>query len=437
MTDNQSASPASISRRSIEGREVQLDAVGSFALNASILSIMFCSQIAVNIGEFPASVDFFCYLLFAAYLPLSGFATLSTKTFLLLLLAAILACYRMLSPNSLSSWSSLSLLFVLYAPFCLSIQPRSGIEQVGKAIQAKFILVACIIAVIADVQLVLINLFRGTTYFSNIALVLPEAIRGAGNYAFVREGGGIIKANGFFLRESSTLSVMTAIALMLEFFSRRRRLVLCILIAGLLASVSGSGLLIVLFGFLLPTSVRQLPLFVLGLVFVFVVLIYGSEIPVLNLWLDRTSEFETPGSSGYARFVAPFQMLERNLDDGASTWLGAGAGTYLRTVAVLQLKYEINDPTWAKLIYEYGVVGFLFFSMIFILRLYSSSLQRAVCAALFYAWMSAGSVLKPDFVFMTWILTLVSLPRNDRKTKASAKPEILVPDPRRPTYTAS
>jgi hypothetical protein len=137
-------------------------------------------------------------------------------------------------------------------------------------------------------------------------------------------------------------------------------------------------------------------------------LLYNLEIPGLSIWFDRLSEFTTPNTSAYARFVAPLEMVQRSFDNGvATTWLGNGAGTLLRDLQVLKLKYEINDPTWAKLIYEYGLLGFFLFLSVFIIRVYSSGQRVEICNFILFSWMSFGFVLKPSFVLIVWLLTLV------------------------------
>jgi hypothetical protein len=89
------------------------------------------------------------------------------------------------------------------------------------------------------------------------------------------------------------------------------------------------------------------------------------------------------------------------------TMLGNGAGSYLREAGLLKLPYEVNDPTWAKLTFEYGLLGFMTISALFIWRLYASQLRRPICNAALVIWLSSGLVLKQDFAFMIWLLTLV------------------------------
>jgi hypothetical protein len=134
---------------------------------------------------------------------------------------------------------------------------------------------------------------------------------------------------------------------------------------------------------------------------------FGPDIPVLNLWLDRLDEFSMPGSSGYARFVAPTEMVERGVDNGSLAVLfGNGGGSYWRTVSALDRSYEISDPTWAKLIFEYGIAGFLMISALFFYRIYRSGLRREICNALVVVWMSTGALLSVDAAFLMWLLTL-------------------------------
>jgi hypothetical protein len=247
---------------------------------------------------------------------------------------------------------------------------------------------------------------------------MPKAILGAGAYTFYREGGGIVKANGFFLRESADLSIVTGLALLIEYYTRRRLRILGIIGTGFLCSFSGTGILAVAAGILLPRSISRIPLFIastLGLAAVLFVL-YSMELPGLSIWFGRLSEFTTPNTSAYARFVAPLVMVQQSFDNGAvSTWIGTGGGTFLRDIQLLRLKYEINDPTWSKLIYEYGLIGFSLFLSIFAVRLYFSSLRIELCNFFLFSWISIGLVLKPSFVLIVWLLTLVPKGRADQR----------------------
>jgi MFS family permease len=395
--------PASHGRSSAD-----LSSTGKLAVRSAIIALLFLSQVAYNIGDFPLSVDFICYASCAAYLLVSGYVALDFLSFSLFTGAAALAALRIPYSDSSTSWTSLLLLLALLAPFSFRMTDRYDLRSVQECIQDTFVSAATVIGLIAIIQIVVVNAVK-TPFLTNIHFVLPDAIRGAGNYAYTREGTGLIKANGFFLRESATLSIVMALALMIEFYGKARLRILAIVGAGLICSFSGSGILALFAGFVLPRSIGRIPVFIaslIGLVAILFVL-YIANIPYLDAWFDRLEEFTTPNTSGYARFVAPFAMVVHSFEEVASTWLGKGAGSYLREIMLLRVKYEVNDPTWAKLIYEYGVLGFILVSSIFVIRLYLSSARIEVCNFLLFIWLSGGLLLKPDFTLIVWLLTLV------------------------------
>jgi MFS family permease len=402
-TAHPATDPASHSRSSAD-----LSSTGKLAVRSAIIALLFLSQVAYNIGDFPLSVDFICYASCAAYLLVSGCVALDFLSFSLFTGAAALAALRIPYSDSSTSWSSLLLLLALLAPFSFRMTDRYDLRSVQECIQDTFVSAATVIGLVAIIQIVVVNAVK-TPFLTNIHFVLPDAIRGAGNYAYTREGTGLIKANGFFLRESATLSIVMALALMIEFYGKARLRILAIVGAGLICSFSGSGILALFAGFVLPRSIGRIPVFIaslIGLVAILFVL-YIADIPYLDAWFDRLEEFTTPNTSGYARFVAPFAMVVHGFEEVASTWLGKGAGSYLREIMLLRVKYEVNDPTWAKLIYEYGVLGFILVSSIFVIRLYLSSARIEVCNFLLFIWLSGGLLLKPDFTLMVWLLTLV------------------------------
>jgi hypothetical protein len=137
--------------------------------------------------------------------------------------------------------------------------------------------------------------------------------------------------------------------------------------------------------------------------------LYYADIPgINNLFFDRLSEINQPGTSGYARYVAPKAMIDLNLNNGGSAmWLGNGAGSFLRSTMLLRAKYEIADPTWAKLTFEYGLVGLVLITTIFLIRLYSSALDIRICNYLLFIWAANATVLKIQYVLVIWLLTLV------------------------------
>jgi hypothetical protein len=376
-----------------------------WAIWIGLVSLFFLTQIAYNIDEFPVSTDFVAYYLFLLFILLAGsfkFSLFRLVTFLALVLLALLGLFR----GELVSASSMALLDVLYFPLAFGFKEDSGSDGLHEYIVETFITCVCILSLIGCAQLILVNA-TGWDIFRNIAFVLPDTILAAGTYAIEREGAaGVIKANGFFLREPSSLSALTAIAFVLEYLLKARKRTIMILLAGQIASMSGTGILAIAFAFIFPASARSIPRAAAFFIVAAFLLSFGAGIPGANIWFDRLSEFDTEGTSGYARFVAPLEIVERGFSNGLpSMWLGNGPGSYLRAVSVFDLHYEVNDPTWAKLLFEYGIVGFLLGTTLLASRVYSSLLPVEACNCLFYLWVAAGSVIKSEFVFLVWLLT--------------------------------
>ena len=389
--------------------DLELSSAGKFAIWSAFASFLFLTQIAYNIGDFPVAVDFICYALFAGYLLVSGYATLSVPILFLLASVVSMAALRIPFSESRPSWSSLLLFCAIHVPFLFRLQRQPHLEAVQDYIANAFVSLACAIAAIGVVQFILVNVTH-ISFFANIYFNLPEAIRGAGAYTRLREESGIVKANGFFLRESAELSLVTALGLLIEFGARRRLDRLILLAAGLAVSFSGSGLIALAAGLLLPRSLGRIPTFVAAACGLFIVLLvlYKLEIPALSPWFGRLSEFTTPNTSAYARFVAPLEIVQRSFDKGImTTWLGNGAGSFARDVGTARLRYEVSDPDWAKVTYEYGVTGFLLILAILIARLYSSAQRVEVCNFFLFVWISTSVVLKPGYGLLIWLFTVV------------------------------
>ena len=397
------------------GPIVELTPTARRAVWASIISVLFLNQVAFNIGEFPAASDLLCYAFFAFYLLRSGHGIVSVSTLYLLTITIALALFRMRFSSSQTSLGSLLLLVVAYAPFVFRLRKRPDLQPIQNYILNAFLVGASIIAAIAIVQIVVVNAFK-LRLLANIYFVLPEAIRGAGTYTFFREGdGGMVKANGFFLREFAELSTVTALGLLIEYRGRRRLRILTLLAAGLLTSLSGSGLTALAAAFLLPRSLSRLPVFVVSALgfLIGLYVLYSLDLPFLSPWFSRLSELTTQGTQRLRPFCCAMGNASAQFRQGPSDNLvGNGAGSFSRDVSIAKFLYEVSDPTWAKLTYEYGLVGLVLVSAILIIRLYSSALSPEIRSFYLFSWVVFPYVLKPGTALMIWLLTLVpSLPR--------------------------
>src|SRR4051812_14613328 len=97
--------------------EFEFERTGKVMAWIAVVSPLFLSQLAYNLGTFPVSLDLVSYALFALYLLASGWASSGALGLILFIVAIALAALRIPFSHSDVSWTSLLLLAALYAPF--------------------------------------------------------------------------------------------------------------------------------------------------------------------------------------------------------------------------------------------------------------------------------------------------------------------------------
>jgi hypothetical protein len=256
--------------------------------------------------------------------------------------------------------SALSFLYfiLLYVPF-LYVLRISRVKVVR-----NFIALCIFASLYAVLQLCISALLGGEIDFF---LLLPESFSVDGyNYTYpVAYGAALYKPNGGFL-EPSFLSQFLVLAMILEFNKEKRWWAFLILIAGVIVSLSGTGLLMLAaISPLVAVKLKWNKYLIASLSLLFVLLIW---LPV-GVWLEymwaRRLEFLSAESSAAIRYINPYIVLSEWLSNaGVLEFLfGGGAGTAdgysdrFRVVA--------NIPAHIKLILEYGVVAFFIYCVSF------------------------------------------------------------------------
>lgn len=317
-----------------------------------------------------------------------------------------------------SSVSSLLLLLVTYAPFPFVVMPASAIDRDPSTALARFVNVSLFVAIAGILQFYAQYLIHAPWLFDFTDWV-PPVFRGPSGFHTVIRVGAHAKSNGFFEREPSGFSFTMALGLMAEWSGRRRPWVLVCHAFGLLLSYSGTGILALLIGSLFPIRRNTLlRVAVLGAAGAIVYWTLGNVLD-LSFTLQRVFEFGSERSSGYIRYIAPFRLLVDTWNtEPWSLWLGHGPGTIARAQEGAFFSglhtYEFHDPTWAKLLFEYGIAGFVAFVALFALVLRHPAVPVSIRAVLFFSWLiMGGHLLSPDHAVLT--LALVGLfPRPGR-----------------------
>jgi hypothetical protein len=178
-------------------------------------------------------------------------------------------------------------------------------------------------------------------------------------------GSSIVKSNGFFFLEPSFFCQFLAIGMIAELLLGSRILRIFIMGAGLVVSYSGTGLTtLALVAPLYVLRRKNLKLLMVGAA-ACVLLFAFADFLSLDAITQRLGEFSNDRSSGSARFLSIFWLLNDALLGNDLTFLlGRGPGTVEEFFE--RVPYEPFDPTWGKVVYEYGVLGALSYAAFFV-----------------------------------------------------------------------
>lgn len=220
----------------------------------------------------------------------------------------------------------------------------------------------------------------------------------------------VFKSTAFVMLEPSFLAQYCALAVLIGVVLRVRAWQLVVLVAGLASSVSGTGILLLVVGGLLvlfrsPRAFRPSYAVAAGAALALVLLS-----PVAGLLLDRTDEATQPGTSGYQRFVAPYEeTLEGLQDDPERYLLGAGAGgaeRLLDSTRAGQLGQAVVYTTVPKLVFEYGLPAGGLFVLFIVVSMVDRVPWRVVPGALlFMTFVLSGALLQAHTAYLAWLLT--------------------------------
>jgi hypothetical protein len=360
-----------------------------------ILSATVLQRFGLNLGSYSLNAALVAVFVLLVIAGLCGVLAISTERLILYGLGLIVALVSAMLNERATSMSSLALLAVMYLPFVFVLTPRAGLTP--ERATGMFLDVAALCAVAGVVQFYAQYLIKARWLFDFTEQV-PGLLQGPSGYNTVISVGSLYKSNGFFFREPSGFSFVMALGLMLECLGPRRLWRLGFLGLGLLLSYSGTGLLALLIGLVIPMNRRTLlRLLLVGAVAAGLYALLAGPLN-LSYTLSRLDEFGSEDSSAYIRYIAPGRLLaEAAASSPGRLWFGHGPGTIFRQ----DVGYEFHDPTWAKLIFEYGVTGFVAFVALYLVSLRSSPQDRPpplrARAMLFGGWLlMGGHLLSPE-----------------------------------------
>ena len=327
--------------------------------------------------------------------------------FLLLGLAATSSLYFNFQSTRLASYG----MFLVNYFFFTLIRPSSSDRYIKtlQGCQFLILIIACLGTLQFLAQFVIngkdIIMFFGIipdVFLNKMAIYAgPHAQTGA-NTIIPISGSSLIKSNGIFLLEPSTLSAMMALAIVIEVLVFRRLRYLILLALGLLLSYSGTGIAILLVTLPLMALVHaraQLPALLIAF---FALTLLGTGIIDASVFTSRIGEFQDVHGSGFMRFISPFWMIAEYFNIGSlRAWIFGNGPATMKEFNPLA-NYSTGGGTWIKLLYEYGLLGFFVFTCFLATCFRGSRCPKPVIAALIYYYIFTG-----DALISTPILTMM------------------------------
>jgi hypothetical protein len=367
-----------------------------------ILAVTVLERFGLNLGSYSCNAALLAMYAFLGVAALGRGLAISTPRLVCYGLCLSAAIVSALLNERSASLGSLALLAFMYLPFVFVVTPERGLST--ERAHRIFLDVAAACAVAGIIQFYAQRSFQADWLF-DFTPHIPAFLRGPSGYNTVIAVGGSLKSNGFFFREPSGFSFVMALGLMLECLTQRRAARLGVLGLGLLLSYSGTGLLALVIGLMVPMNGRNLVRVLVVAAVAGALFLVLAEPLNLSFTLARLDEFNSQRSSAYIRYIAPARLVAETAAQAPwLLWFGQGPGTIFHQ----EVGYEFHDPTWAKLIIEYGVVGLVAFLTLFLVALRGPAAPLRLRAMLFGGWLvMGGHLLSPEQNFMT--LALVGL----------------------------
>lgn len=398
------------------------DRFAEFLLLGQILAATLLQKVAVNL-----TADIQLFLGFIILAVLTGLGLLSGR----LELRAVRCIFYAIAMSAMAAVQffhmtdfalpSLVMLMLVHLPYVFGL--RAGLARPGIELD-MYVKTMAVFAVIGILQY-FGQYIVGVPVAYPMEFFFPESLHVIGFNALnaLSYGNEHYKSTGVFFLEPAIFCQFLAIAVIIEliYFRNWKRLVL---FAGAIAvTFSGTGLILILL--LVPFYMLEQRRYPALLVFVVVVLLAPLWAPAIGLQnlVSRTGEFFNPDSSGFARFVSMFYVLRDFILPYPDKFLfGTGAGMIGATIP-RQVDYANFDPTWGKIIYEYGMLAaiayFTFLGVLFA----TARRSRYLKAALLIQFLVLGGYIIPPTIHGL-VMALIAwpearwVPRAERKKEA-------------------
>ena len=371
-----------------------------------LLSTTVLARFGANVGGESLPISLAALYVLVAALALSRRTRIEGTTMALYgsaLLFAYLSWFLNTSYGAVNRASPSSLLFLiaLYLPFVMAMRARTADASEWRWTVRAFGNIALLCAA-AGIAQFFAQFFVKAPWLFDFSHYLPEAVRNLGTYNTQIPVGNLYKSNGFFLREPSAFSFLMALAAIVELNTDKRWQRVALFVFALLLTYSGTGLLALILGLMFPLGLKTLGRLIALAVGSALLIALLGDVLNLSFTVNRIQEFGSEHSSAYIRYVAPLHVIASSID--STPWaalFGHGPGSIQRTSQA----FQAFDPTWAKLIFEYGLLGCAALVGLVVHALVRSGVPAQMRAVLFFSWLiMGGHLLSPDNVSTLYVL---------------------------------
>jgi hypothetical protein len=345
---------------------------------------------------------------FVAYF--QGVVVLHRQSVLWFLVAAVVTGAAMLVQSSsifqaqisVTSWL---LVLAVWAPFTVRLVDPG---LAGYLVMLRLVTYLSIALATASLAM-LGSQLAGLAFRDWFASVVPEAFQldGFNTVAPTAYGSELIRSTAWIGLEPSVVSAFLGLGMLAAIFVRARMWVIVVIGAGLLATVSGSGVVMALLGILviLVHPCRRLLVRYSGIGLGATVVATLS--PIGTLMIDRATEFQSANSSTNLRALEPYvALIPQWTDDLWGLLLGWGPGSSQRVVNDTNIS-GLLVPSPAKVFFDYGLIAGVVLT-VFILSCYWGGPSRTFALSLVLSlW-----ILQPGVstsVFVAPVLAFVTL----------------------------
>jgi hypothetical protein len=382
---------------------------------ALLASALFLQRFGLPFFHTFLSLDFVFVALICVHQFATGRLFIQYDRLLWFLIMAVTAAASLLLNFESKMLTSYGLFVLVY--FLFTLRRPSTLDQYKSTLQG-FQFLVLILSCLAIAQFVVQPIVDGGRLimfygiFPDSFLPLPAAVGGHGGWNTIgpiTQGSSLLKSNGIFLVEPSTMSQTAAIAILIEILEFRRPRYLILLALGLLLAYSGTGISILVLSLplvLLVNRRAQLPVLLVSL-FGFGLLATG--IIDLSAFTSRVGEFDDTHASGFIRFVSSFWMTADYFNTAFLSELLFGNGPGYSFHSPTNVFYHASGDTWFNVFCEYGLIGAFVFTCFLGSCFRRSRCPKPVIAGLIYQYLlTANNLLSTPLLVIMVVLCTVS-----------------------------